>query len=128
MEKLITFEIAKALKDAGYPQKNTEFRYVLTNSTFDHLWFKEGELIDKTQKMSINNLADAPTYIDVWLWLWREKKIYIDINCIQCSEYNSEVSIYHEYGQYDYEGKFTDPVDALIAGINYIVSNQLIKK
>lgn len=114
-QKIVTFEVAKALKDAGYPQVG-RYQYTYT-----------GELVDLVREGGICYGQVAPSYLDAWLWLWRVKKIYIEVNCIQCSEYNTEVSIWHEYGQYHYECKFTDPEEAIAKAIEYLVTNNLIK-
>lgn len=110
--KRVSFEVAKYFKEVGYPQ----------NMIIPH-YDSKGEY----HELSGECFCDAPTYLDIWLWLWRKKKIYIDINCIQCSEYSVDVSIWHEYGGYHYECKFTDPDEAIEAAIKYLVENNLIK-
>lgn len=151
-QKTVSFEVAQSLKEAGYPQPQTDvWGYVHRPNncyfTGRHSYWDEkdenrerriewdetnefhttDDWADEIEPSFYGSAIAAPTYFEVWLWLWQQKKIYIDINCIQCSEYNTEVSIWHEYGQYDYEGKFIDPVEAMIAGINYLVENNLIK-
>lgn len=123
-QKIVSYNVAKALKEAGYPQENTEFRYILRNSTFDHLWFKKGELIDKTQKMHLINIADAPTYIDAWMWLWREKGIRIEVCELDeratWSTYIKPILIEEDSG-------YQDPEEAIVKAIEYLVENNLIK-
>lgn len=101
-QKRVSFNVAKAIKEAGYPQ-------------------------DECEELKMRGLPehiDIPTYFDVWLWLWRKKKIYIDI----CSEYGKiDVSIWYEDNEYYYECDFTDPEEAIIEAIDYLVTNNLIK-
>lgn len=132
--KFVTPDAIKYLKEVGYPLIRCQ---TVSKEQFEAGWgykystdpgfYSESPSILYPYDNDAIDMYYSPTYIEVWLWLWQQKKIYIDINCIQCSEYNTEVSIWHEYGQYDYEGKFTDPVEAMIGGINYLVSNKLIK-
>lgn len=58
----VSFKVTKALKEAGYPQDE------LKNP--DPRWF-----YDEETKCDILR----PTYLEVWLWLWREMVIKIDI-------------------------------------------------
>ena len=103
--KRVSFEVAKAIKDAGYPQEGGMY------------YNKDGDLI---LPWSFNNediFVVAPYYLDVWLWLWREKKIVIEV--------------LHTYKR----GWFTelmkdsnnDPEEAIEAAIEYLVTNKLIK-
>lgn len=121
-QKTVSFMIAKALKEAGYPQGEAELRYVLKNCCFDSLWYKEGELVEKRWKIQKYNVADAPIYTDVWLWLRREKGIRIKDTC----EGAVWVWIDNESSRYIEVGT-KDPEDAITAAIEYIVDNNLIK-
>lgn len=97
--KRISFRVAKALKDAGYPQdyKNAEDTYTNLNGG---IWVK-------------------PTYIEVWLWLWREKKRVIDLMYSKCGMWQCVT---------DYDCQYhKDPEDAIVAAIEYLVDNDLIK-
>lgn len=130
--KQVSFKVAKAIKENGYPQWQTPYVYVIKEYNIGNATVAVGEIMpnygeDSNHICPLGEFADIPTYLDVWLWLWREKKIYIDINCIQCSEYSVDVSIWHEYGGYHYECKFTDPYEAIISAIEYLVENNLIK-
>lgn len=72
--KKVTFNTAKALKKAGYPQ----------NPYNDTLWFDlNGEqssdeaVIDGD--VDIDAVCAAPTYLEARLWLWRKKRWFIQI-------------------------------------------------
>lgn len=114
--KRVSFEVAKAIKDAGYPQSN------MRNTFFN----KQGELLVVT---NINDRIEydiyAPTYLDVWLWLCREKGIYLNTNtqrsgivCVYLDD-----TIIHKIK----DMKLTDPEEAIIAAIEYLTDNNLIK-
>lgn len=119
--KLVSFEIAKALKEAGYPQDYIEYYY-------DY-----NECMQKRDRCYVNCQCVAPTYIDVWFWLWREKKIAI--GCAYKETYkhwcananinagNDEDLIIRKYSS----GSCNDPEEAIIAAIQYIVEHQLLK-
>lgn len=114
--KIVSFKVAKVIKEAGYPQ-NTRKVYALQSRGS----IKEGEIIDCS--WTTINTASIPTYLDVWLWLWREKNIRI-------REYITKIVIYNN----DEIGYITqllnthnDPEEAIITAIEYLVDNNLIK-
>lgn len=111
----VSFEVAKAIKEAGYPQGNTDKCYL----TADHnKYYKEGQIVENDDgewSVLTKNLADIPTYLEVWLWLWREKDI-------QCSIKDGYVYIGSD--ELDY---YSDPEEAIIGAIEYLVDNDLIK-
>ena len=67
--KVVSFEVAIVLKEAGYPQ-----------GTENTAWYNEdGVLVKPFVFNGGNEVADAPFVMDAWLWLWREKKIYFGV-------------------------------------------------
>lgn len=70
--KRVSFETAKWLKANGYPQEQTEGVYNIDGDWVGILTLKDSA--------SFYDTVDAPTYMDVWLWLWREKNIRIMVN------------------------------------------------
>lgn len=68
-------------------------------------------------------------YLDVWLWLWREKKIHIENDDNQYKIYDAtewEDSFgYHLIELSD--NLFKDTEEAIISAIEYLVENDLIK-
>lgn len=128
--KIVTFEVAKALKEAGYPQEwnDTEFYYTESGE------LKRG---DDYEGNSIEDImyyqryaVTAPYCVEVWLWLWREKKIAI--GCPYENTYNYWFA--NMYAENDESLKFwkysseecNDPEEAIIAAIQYIVEQQLL--
>lgn len=108
--KKVSFEVAKAIKEAGYPQGCTSQCYL----TKDHNHFyRKSQIVGDVNEWRLltNHIADIPTYIDVWLWLWREKRCPILIDYSFCG----------------IDKNTNDPEEAIIAAINYLVDNNLIK-
>ena len=110
--KKVSFKVAKAIKEAGYPQYGS----------CDEYYSQEGRRIDKF--CDINKLIyPSPSYLEVWLWLWREKKKDIDI--IFSADEGGWTFMQNpspcDCGLYD------DPEEAIIAAIEYLVNNNLIK-
>ena len=65
----------------------------------------------------------APTYLEVWGWLWREKEIRIELNSgaivsMRVTDFSWSVV---------YQNNYSDPEKAIIAAIDYLVENNLIK-
>lgn len=111
-QELITFEVAKAIKEAGFPQNFTNIYYTIDGVLFD--WNSI-----ETWNNKYYNKISCPTYLDVWLWLWREKGIKIShrigVNIIGIED-NDVI-----------EDLFDDPEKAIIASIEYLVKHNLIK-
>lgn len=110
--KRVSFEVAKALKEAGYPQECG-------------LWYsQDGREFSYTEEYS--DCYARPTYLEVWLWLWREKKI-----CINCNldKYNLIPQWWcnNEDGINYNTPNFDDPEEAIVATIEGLVENNLIK-
>lgn len=103
--KRVSFEVAKALKEADYPQDEYGHHYYLNGVSC------YGVLED-------NNIY-APTYLDVWLWLWREKKSIIQV-LFDGEWYCQSTTANQAFSS-------SDPEEAIIAAIEYLVDNNLIK-
>lgn len=115
-QKIVSFEVAKALKEAGYPQVG-RYQYTYT-----------GKLVDLVREGGVCYGPMAPTYIDIWLWMWRKKGIqitpkkWLQPSCLG-SIMESDNGLYHEI--YDLDKK--DPEEAIVKAIDYLVENNLIK-
>lgn len=106
-QKRVSFKVAKALKEAGYPQMSK-------------IGYREGESLISYQIPGVEFYV-IPTYLDVWLWLWREKGIKTSIDMA----HNTMTNIGKDYWLTDNN---SDPEDAIIAAIDHLVNNNLIKK
>lgn len=110
--KRVSFEVAKALKEAGYPQNADE--------GVEHWYCQDGgidtNLID-------DPICSCPTYLEAWLWLWREKKI-----SIYPEECLDKWAVFELGSNHSREGYiYNDPEEAIITAIKYLVDNNLIK-
>lgn len=116
--KRVSFEIAKIIKEAGYPQGKTDSCFD-SNAVMHYTSSKDSWLPNDIY-------IDAPTYMEVWLWLWRSKNISIDIDYLHGIFWGA-----HTYGEYvknnDGEPEYSDPEEAIAAAIKYLVENDLIK-
>ena len=118
--KTVSFEVAKAIKNAGYPQT--------INSISSECYLPNGQLytsyIDATVPLQefheMKAVSIAPTYLDVWLWLWKEKKIYIQVGIDCCT-------LSYTWGDSCTFKNNSDPEEAIKAAIEYLVRNNLIK-
>lgn len=63
--KRVSFSVAKALKEAGYPQDwdNTNARYILKDFRIVTRWYREGEFLDD-EDSTFGDCAIAPTYLE----------------------------------------------------------------
>ena len=112
--KRVSFNVAKAIKEAGYLQEKTDYYY-------DY-----NECIQKRCNCYVNCKCVTPTYLEVWLWLWREKKICINCNydkynLIPMWWCNNEDGINYNTPNFD------DPEEAIIGTIEDLVDKNLIK-
>lgn len=135
--KIISFKVAKAIKEAGYPQEycSEQSGYTLSNMRYrvyserNLTWYeyqaepgkflsidKDYDYLDNYDKICV-----APTYMEVWLWLWREKKIEIEI-LHDGVGLTSQIRI---QGRPEFFNK--DPEEVIITAIEYLVKNDLIK-
>lgn len=104
-QKRVSFKVAKALKEAGYPQE-------ITKETVFHALFDPMYCV-------------CPYAMDVWLWLWREKGIQIDV--VSTFEKTCFIAIWKLGERIFSQCKNVDPEEAIIAAIEYLVDNDLIK-
>ena len=110
--KIVSIEVAKAIKEAGYPQGTENTSY----------YNKNGVLIEPFVFDGDYEIADAPTYIEVWLWLWKEKgiKLSVEPNDDETECYTKDLGkLISEFG--------SNPEEAIVPVINYLVEKNLIK-
>ncbi|MCQ2231352.1 MAG: hypothetical protein MJZ30_05820 [Paludibacteraceae bacterium] len=123
--KRVSHSVAKALKEAGYPQGITRDVYVIKEDGRTCIEYPIGVCISSSVALPQDYIADIPTYLGAWLWLWREKGIAIDTVSYSSK---AEVQIWRtddtpicdSFGQYD------GPEEAIEKAIEYLVNNNLI--
>lgn len=122
----VTYTIAKAIKEDGYPQgvlpqiiKDKSFpMYYNGDFVPNYVYFYANYITT----FDTNLCVACPTYLEVWLWLWREKDIKIDIDyCI------NKCAIFDITQEVIYSRTFDDPEEAIKSAIEYVVDNKLIK-
>lgn len=124
--KRVSFEVAKAIKKAGCPQHSLNEVTSLAYDDNGEIW--EMGYFDQNPYLEYYSIV---TYIDVWLWLWREKKIAIGCPYENTYNYwftninaeNDESLILWKYSS----GESNDPEDAIIEAIEYLVNENLLK-
>lgn len=141
MCKIVSFKVAKAIKEAGYPQPQTDvWGYVNRPNncyfTGRHSYYDENrerrlewdetnefhitdDWADEIEPSFYGSAIAAPSYLKVWLWLWREKEIKIS--------HRIGVDIIGIEDNDAIDGSFDDPEGAIISAIEYLVDNNLIE-
>lgn len=128
MEDFVTFEIAKKLKEKGFPQRPDYFNY---SSYFCwdglrkiHPLYNASVWFDPN--INRENIYFAPTVSQVLKWLREEKKIHIDIEYRGVFKWRYILIYLHET-YFDYfnviEKGFYSYEEAALAGINYVLDN-----
>ena len=129
--EFVNFEIAKKLKEKGFPQRPVYFNY---SSYYDwdglrkihslcnaSVWFDPN--------ISRENIYFAPIISQVLKWLREEKKIHIVIDITNYGFISSIISFKwnksyceNEIEHYEHEG-YSTYEEATIAGIKYVLDN-----
>ena len=131
--KIVSFKTAKALKEAGYPQDCCNEYWIKFKNKPEPLIINGDEALDfyenisdETDENYVEEYYAVIKYLEVWLWLWREKKIKISAE-IWHDKPNSWGSIIEGDTFYKELHGYNDPEEVIIAAIEYIVYNNLIK-
>ena len=136
MKDFVTFELAKKLKEKGYPQRPDYFNY---SSYYDWDGLRKIHSLSNASvwfdpNISRENIYFAPTISQVLKWLREEKNIVFGISPMQemdCYYLGWCVTIYkvddNGYGLSWQEELYYDTYEsAAIAGIEYAVDNILM--
>lgn len=81
--KRVSLKVAKALKEAGYPQTDLSCWYDAFGTVF-------------TVRPRNESYYVAPTYLEVWLWLWRKKDLRIRPNPVSIMVCDNSVRTDHK--------------------------------
>lgn len=124
-QKRVSFKVAKAIKEAGYDYPCDMYYHMYDDEYDSEMSIEATGDGSRSFLNSLNQFrCAAPFVTDVWLWLWREKQACIGI---LFDEGNCAVEIWSNKSFLrDFENKF-DPEEAIIAAIEYLVDNDLIK-
>lgn len=123
--KRVSFEVAKAIKEAGYPQTPAGSGYSTKEQWIDGVMFKEGSYIDLDAfDVESDNFVSIVSYLDVWLWLWREKKKWIEIVIDKST--NKAYPIINNHTDWIFDSN-DNPEEVIVAAIEYLCKNNLIE-
>lgn len=127
-EDFAPFELAKKLKEKGFPQR-TFGSYDMIGSTYfsDGTFYKDGCICHKDEAYT------APTISQALKWLRDEKKIYI-ISQPFASMATTDKVVWSWHWKHNSDGEFIDITysddtsyisyeEASVAGINYVLDN-----
>lgn len=127
-EDFVPFEIAKKLKEKGFPQHITDEAYIVDNYGED-----ECDIGDRLPIPLIPDYTDdvaAPTISQVLKWLRKEHQIHIFVDITSVGWY-PKVSIKvkldetrYWFSKAPFESDFFDTYEqAALAGIEYVIDN-----
>lgn len=127
MEDFVTFEIAKKLKEKGFPQSPNYFNY---SSYYDWDGLRKIHSLSNASvwfnpNISRDNIYFAPTISQVLKWLREEKSISIEPcatphNCwYYMIKYNGQIKVTY------FEDKCKTYEQAALAGIEYVLDNPI---
>lgn len=140
-QKRVSYKIAKALKEAGYPQGITRDVYVIKEDCRTCIEYPIGVCISSSVALPQDYIADIPFALDVWLWLWRQKKYRIlfsasnqrwnEVHGIVTGTDGEVCESYHRgakaYDATDHDANWSDPEEAIEKAVEYLVDNKLLK-
>lgn len=133
--KRVSSKITKVLKDAGYPlerfqtvsREQFEAGHGYKYST-DKNYYSESPSILYPEDNDAIDMYDCPFCFDAWLWLWKTKKICLEIEKAHTHDLYIQrdcVCGTEQCGGF-YTQEFADPEEAIIAAIEYLCDNDLI--
>lgn len=122
MEDFVTFEIAKKLKEKGFPQT-----YVGKYDMLGPTYIEDGRLFENGCIVEVATACTAPTIWDVLKWFREEKKIY----CLPYFEQGIDMWFYanhipacgSEFPEFISESIYDSYEQAALAGIEYVLDN-----
>lgn len=121
----ISFELAKKLKEKGYPQHHSAFRSYFIGDDKPRI-AEVGDVIYRTKIEVEEHLIACPTISQVLKWLREEKKIYVSIMLFMFKEgwCYEIVQIWKNPKLITTQRNSCDTYEkAAIAGIEYVLNN-----
>jgi hypothetical protein len=130
MNKLVSFELAKLLKEKGY---GNVAPHKLNRNYYNHKGELNGNVTDYIKafvsKKELTDLetVDAPTITEVVMWLYEKQGVWISVHYHKSKRFS--VTICDECDNSLSDGLFGDlynsPTEAYEAAIEYILNNLL---
>lgn len=126
MEDFVTFEIAKKLKEKGFPQHITEDAYIIDNDEEDK--YQIGDRLPIPLIPDYMNDIAAPTISQVLKWFRKKYSIHISTKPYSCEDglmWLYEIRKFSKYIIAVVANKtgFTEEEQAALAGIEYVLEN-----
>lgn len=135
-EDFVTFEIAKKLKEEGFPQV-TFGNYNMQSACY----IEDGRFYENGCITEVSRAYTAPTISQVLKWLRKEKSIYVALCCVYDCNTDADCRIINRFtfwsfciqiietGDIIYSEvgrRFDFYEEAALAGIEYVLDNNLI--
>jgi hypothetical protein len=126
MCEIVSFELAKKLKEKGFPQK-TAGRY----NMIDCFYHEDGKFFFNGGACDVNEAYTAPTISQVLKWLREEKKIHVEIDIMKAYPeakliyWGYNIVLIDKYEVYHFEWNSNSFEQAALAGIEYVLNNLL---
>lgn len=126
MEDFVTFEIAKKLKEKGFPQHITEDAYIIDNDEEDK--YQIGDRLPIPLIPDYMNDIAAPTISQVLKWFRKKYSIHISTKPYSCEDglmWLYEIRKFNKNIVFVMANKtgFVEEEQASIAGIEYVLDN-----
>lgn len=121
MEDFVTFEIAKKLKEKGFPQV-TFGNYNMQSACY----IEDGRFYENGCITEVSRAYTAPTISQVLKWLRKEKKLHVHPELAYFSKVGLwEVYIVNinDYVQCSTNKEYSSYEEAALAGIEYVLDN-----
>lgn len=134
--KVVCFEVAKKLNKIGFIKRWDEFPYYYNSLGVLKYCDEDPDEIDEIEEISIEDIEfnhrfciPAPTYFEIYVWLWVEKHIRFGIEDLWSAK-----DISYERGcvcgTKQLGGICTpeveNPEEAIIKAVNYVILNDLV--
>jgi hypothetical protein len=122
-EDIVPFEIAKKLKEKGFPQRPDYFNY---SSYYDWDGLRKIHSLSNASvwfdpNISRDNIYFAPTISQVLKWLRKEKKIHICIDFDKDMNWYFQIAIYSSTDIAADGDGYNEYEESALAGIEYVL-------
>ena len=121
--ELVTFELAKKLKEKGFPQFDSYKSYFIGDDARRYL--TSGSVIDRSKRAEDFHLIAAPTISKVLKWLREEKEIMFEVPITLTDDgiwkFTFRIQTKEFYDRSNYEWDTYEK--SALAGIEYVLNN-----
>lgn len=124
MEDFVTFEIAKKLKEKGFPQV-TFGNYAMQSACY----VEDGRFYENGCITEVSRAYTAPTISQVLKWLREDKKIHIAVDIMrpypqsQITNWGYNIVLIDKYEVYHFNWNLDTYDESVLDGIEYVLDN-----